>query len=155
MSKAIKILVISDSHGRYAPMNRAILTENPDLLLHLGDGAYDMYRARSVFPAVAAIGVRGNCDVGSDEPAARTLDLGNVKIHIAHGHLYGVKSGYDTAAEAANREGADILCFGHTHNPVYELRGALQILNPGSIYDGHYAVIEIKDGKAFCRLKSI
>jgi putative phosphoesterase len=136
-------------------MNRAILIENPDLLLHLGDGAYDMYRARNEFPAVAAIGVRGNCDVGSDGPAARTLDLGGVKIHMAHGHLYGVKSGYDTAEAAANREGADILLFGHTHRPLYEMRGALQILNPGSLYGGHYAVIEIKDGKAFCRLKNI
>jgi putative phosphoesterase len=136
-------------------MNRVVLIEKPDLLLHLGDGAYDMYRARSEFPAAQAIGVRGNCDVCSEEPAARTLDFDGVKIHMAHGHLYGVKSGYDTAIDAANREGADILLFGHTHNPVYEMRGDLQILNPGSLFDGQYAVIEIKDGKTFCRLKSI
>lgn len=155
MSKAIKILVISDSHGRYAPLNRAILIENPDLLICLGDGVYEMYRARSEFPAVAAFGVRGNCDVGSDEPASRTLGLGGFKIHMAHGHLYGVKSGYDTAIDSARREYADFLLFGHTHKPMYEMRDALQIINPGSLYDGHYALLEIKDGKTFCRLKTV
>lgn len=134
-------------------MNRAILIENPDFLVHLGDGVYDLYRARIEFPGITAVGVKGNCDFGSDEPTARTLTLEGVKIHMAHGHLYGVKTGYDTAVTAANRECADILLFGHTHSPLYEMRGDLQLLNPGSINDSHYAIIEIKDGKTFCRLK--
>jgi putative phosphoesterase len=151
---AIKILIFSDSHGKSTLMNKAILIEKPDLLLHLGDGIFDMHKVQTEFTGVAAAAVKGNCDIAVNEPEKRTLNLDGIKIYMTHGHIYGVKSGYDTLIEAAKKEGADILLFGHTHVPFYEMKGALHILNPGSLFNGSYGLIEIIKGEIHCRLKS-
>ncbi len=136
-------------------MSRAILIEKPDLLLHLGDGIFDLYRLRTDFPGIPAAGVRGNCDAGSNEPDSRSLTLDGLKILMTHGHIYGVKTGLKNAVEAAREASSDVLLFGHTHRPVYEMSGSLHIMNPGSVFDGSYGSIEINDGDVFCRLKSI
>ena len=154
VNEAIKILVFSDSHGKSSHMSNAILKEKPDLLLFMGDGLYDLYRMQTEF-ALPATGVKGNCDMGVSEQTSRTLNIDGMKIYMTHGHIYGVKSGYDTVIDAAKSAGADVLLFGHTHHAVYEMSGALHVLNPGSIFDGNYGLIEIKDSKPFCRLKSV
>ncbi len=136
-------------------MRRAVLAERPDLVLYLGDGIFDMYRIQADFPGIQAAGVRGNCDAGSNEPETRSLTLEGLKIFMTHGHIYGVKTGYGKAIEAAREASADILLFGHTHRPVYEMNGLMHIMNPGSVFDGCYGSLELNQGGVFCRLKSL
>lgn len=154
MNEATKILILSDSHGRYEFINLAILKESPDMILHLGDGIFDLARIRSDV-SVPAIGVKGNCDFGTEEQAIRVMDIEGVKIYMTHGHIYDVKHGYATAIDAAKEVSADILLFGHTHKAIYEMSGRMHVMNPGSIREGCYATIEIKNGTPMCRLKNM
>lgn len=146
----MKILVLSDSHGDASAVESAVLLERPDAALHLGDGASDMACAGVQYAAV-----RGNCDFRAELPDKRVLTLGGVKLFMTHGHMYGVKQGYMAAVMAAREAGADVLLFGHTHFPMYDMCGALHVLNPGSVRQGRYAVLEAADGRISCRLKSM
>jgi len=133
-------------------MKLAVLKERPNLIIHLGDGAFDLRRLQSEYPETPALGVKGNCDIGINEDTSRTITLEGVKIFMAHGHIYGVKQGYDTALDVAKNAGARLLLVGHTHRPVYELVSGIHLLNPGSIADGCYAVAEPDNGAINCRL---
>ena len=55
---------------------------------------------------------------------------------------------------AAREAGADILLFGHTHEPLCDFYDGLWILNPGSCRGGFrptYGVISLTEGKTYCR----
>jgi putative phosphoesterase len=148
-------LIFSDSHGKFERMKLAVLKERPNLIIHLGDGAFDLRRLKGEFPEIPTLGVRGNCDIGLNEDSSRTVTLEGVKILMTHGHIYGVKQGYATAIEAAKNAGADLLLFGHTHRAEYMMAAGLHLLNPGSIMSGEYAVAELKDGRLSCKLETI
>lgn len=148
-------MIISDSHGKFERMRPAVLKERPNLIIHLGDGASDLRRLQGEFPEIPTLSVKGNCDFGADAADSKTITLEGVKIFLTHGHIYGVKCGYVKAIAAAKNAAADILLFGHTHRAEYSMASGLQLLNPGSIADGRYAIAQIKDGKASCRLNNI
>ena len=64
-------------------------------------------------------------------------------------------AGYTAAIYAARECGADILLFGHTHQPFHDRRGKCTFLNPGSIGAFHgasFAVLDIGDGRLSARL---
>ena len=64
-----------------------------------------------------------------------------------------------TAPDAAQEEGAQIAMFGHTHQPIYEQVGGVQVLNPGSSGKGRnptWAIVEIFDnGGIICSIKEL
>ena len=64
----------------------------------------------------------------------------------AHGHAEHVKYGTDELICRARQEGADIVLYGHTHSGVTAYDDGLYIMNPGSIRDGHYGMIDIVPG---------
>lgn len=165
----MKILVISDSHGRDDRLGRVMdMHKNADALIFLGDGINDLVRADAELYGFTVYAVSGNCDglfsfLGSKYPTELTLNLGGVRILAMHGHTRSVKSGIDGAMLAAEQKEADILLFGHTHSPInkyfpegreYEygkLSKPLYVFNPGSLQrseDGraHFGLIQIKDG---------
>lgn len=153
----MKILVVSDSHGRYDRLRLlASMHTDADEILFLGDGARDTYALGE-----RAICVRGNCDAFSfvDVPSERMLCFGDFKILMMHGHEQLVKSGIDRALGYAYSKGADILLFGHTHKrcekyyPVgsqvgeVALERPMYVFNPGSVGDaGSFGLIEIRNG---------
>ena len=58
-----KLLVLSDSHGGRAAIERVLLKENAniDALVFLGDGLRDLEQALTPYPRLRAY-VAGNCD---------------------------------------------------------------------------------------------
>ena len=54
-------------------------------------------------------------------------------IFLTHGHRYGVKLGRQELAAAADRLGAKIAVYGHTHIPLVEERYGVITLCPGSV----------------------
>ena len=82
-------------------------------------------------------------------------ELGGVRLFLTHGHLFGVKSGMSRLKLEADRVGADIALFGHTHRPFLEEDGGVWYMNPGAARDGRYGVIEMKDGAFTCELKEL
>ena len=83
----------------------------------------------------------------------RLTELGGVRILMMHGHTRHVKSGPMAAMYAARECGADILLFGHTHQPLVDRSGDFWVMNPGCIGPSvrrTYGVITLEDGKVDC-----
>ena len=133
--RRMKFIVFSDSHGDVDHMIRAVRLENPALCFFLGDGEYDLTRLQRRFPSLPVNAVRGNCDLRSTLPRALTCAAGGVRIFATHGHLFGVKHDpiYRELCEAALEADADVVLFGHTHEPFRDRTMGMELLNPGSI----------------------
>ncbi len=144
------ILVLSDSHGDLASMERAVEQTAPRMIFHLGDCWRDAERLQTRYPAIPLCQVPGNCDCRPGEPTERLLCLEDKRILLCHGHTYGVKQSLLSAGYAAQEQDLDLFLFGHTHRPLLDLRGKTLFLNPGSIGRGAvptYAVVTLSGGK--------
>ena len=153
----MKVLVFSDSHRALGDMRRAVETEAPDYVIHLGDYAEDARLLGQEYPSLAIACVPGNCDgFFSTEPLQKLVKYGGVSVLMSHGHIWNVKHSPDAAIAAARRCRADVVMFGHTHVPLCrQEEDGLWVLNPGSIRDrGSYAVLE-PGNDPLCRLEQI
>ena len=160
----MKLLIVSDSHGRYDRLSRLLdMHSDADALIFLGDGLRDLDRADAYVRGMSVISVRGNCDgisfLGNDSPEEHTQTLGGYKIFMLHGHTRGVKHGMERAILAAIEREADILLYGHTHIPeekyvpegeeLLSPKKPIRVFNPGSLGasgdgKGHFGLIQIK-----------
>lgn len=160
----MKFIVISDSHGRYERITRVMdMHRDADALIFLGDGISDLERAQAYTRGMTVFAVRGNCDSFSpvlrDAPENELLlNFEGYRLFLLHGHTRGVKYSLSNAVCAAAEREADILLFGHTHEPIEKympeddscLRSKpLRVFNPGSLgasCDGyaHFGIIDIR-----------
>ena len=150
----MKLLILSDSHGDSTGMCRAVETERPDYVIHLGDHASDARDLSRMFPMVPVAFVRGNCDFYEDTPEERLVDYDGVRVFMTHGHRQGVKSGLLRFEVTAREKNADVALFGHTHCAYCEQYNGLWLVNPGSCRGSHAscAVVEIQAGTPSCRI---
>ncbi len=159
-----RILVVSDSHGGKVMFASIIMKfgKDADALCFCGDGIPDLLGmledslsreelSRNIPPVIAF--VQGNGDHSSytlltDErvpvsvPILQTITAAGKKILIAHGHRYNVYIGTKELKADAEKLGADIVFYGHTHiaNALIKTkRGGAQgtkqkiaLINPGS-----------------------
>lgn len=149
-----KLLVLSDSHGGRAAIERVLLKENAniDALVFLGDGLRDLEQALTPYPRLRAYSVAGNCDYGALEPMDGLTAFDQTIVFYTHGHMYGVKYDLDTLADAAAARGAEVALFGHTHKPIALQKNGVFLFNPGSCgrcYTGPntYGVMLLDKGK--------
>lgn len=146
----MKILVLSDSHRSMAGIYSAIDTVQPDHVIHLGDLMEDAEYTVQVYPTLPICMVPGNCDGWTNADCVKQIKLGGQSILLSHGHLWGVKSGYDQALAQARAAKADILLFGHTHQALCcQMEDGLWVLNPGSSRST-YGLITLEEGKVSC-----
>lgn len=126
-----------------------------DMMIHLGDFQTDPERITRLVDCPVEM-VRGNSDLYSGLPGAKLLEIGPHKAFLTHGHLYGGRYGIPQMKEIAKENGADIVMFGHIHEPLLEQEDGMTVLNPGSIsqprQEGHrptYMVMTVEeDGSA-------
>ena len=146
----MKLIVFSDSHRELSNMRQVIAREKPDYVFHLGDHDADAEEVELENPLLPLVAVRGNCDGWSDTPVTRTVTLDGIRFFLCHGHTLGVKGNLLRASLAAREQKADVLLFGHTHQPCREKQPfGLRLLNPGSCgYDRPtYGYFIIEHGK--------
>ena len=152
----IKLLIFSDSHGAVAPMLDLTEQERPDEILHLGDHLRDAETLSFAFPEIPVVMLPGNCDGWTRKPDRLLLEREGVKLLLAHGHQWRVKSGLALALNAARQEGADVLLYGHTHQAVCQREGELWVMNPGTVggcrASASYGVLVIEGGVPQCRI---
>lgn len=129
----MKLLVLSDSHGRIERCVEVIERERPQMLLHLGDLVRDAERLSQLFPQIPLRAVRGNGDFSSGAPERSVVEVEGVKLFLCHGHTLGVRQGTDLLLRTALARGVQMALFGHTHRGLCELREGVWILNPGSL----------------------
>lgn len=149
----MKVLIVSDTHGREQNLAEALEQTGPiDQLIHLGDVEGGAEHIREFAGDAPAAIIAGNNDFFCDLPNERIFTLGGHRIFMTHGHGYFVHSGTLYLKREARKKGADIVMFGHTHKPYMEEDNELLVLNPGSLslprQEGHrptYIVMEIAD----------
>lgn len=140
----MRILVISDSHGHSQNVSWAIEQESAaKYIVHLGDGERDMEPHLFAYPNKTIIQIGGNCDYSSFNPSSQLFIAEGKRIFATHGHPYYVKSGLTSLYFAAKEKDAELVLYGHTHNPHLEIYNGLTFLNPGSLADGNYATVDI------------
>ena len=147
--RTISFLVLSDTHGRADRVREvACRTRGVDRILFLGDGLRDL-SVLAPEDEAGLLAVKGNCDgfsiFADGLPEERFFPTHTYHILMMHGHTHGVKSGWERAAAYAASRGADVLLFGHTHEPLslylpegttvgdVVLSRPLHVFNPGSL----------------------
>jgi uncharacterized protein len=144
----MKVLIISDSHGRAKRLNEIVDRVKADHVIHCGD----FCTGRSELPSVPLTVVRGNCD-WEEVSEEEIFEADSLCFFVTHGHRYRVKESLLPIKYRAQEAGAQIACFGHSHFPVCEKEDGVLLINPGSITQPRgftvptYAVLETKDGK--------
>ena len=152
----MKAVVFSDSHGRARTMRLALLRHrDADICFFLGDGLKDLEKVALDFPNITFLSVAGNCDWYADGVEREALFvMEGRRVLYLHGHTVGVKGGIGAAIAMARRLDADILLYGHTHDPyegcLTDGEKPLYVMNPGSVgepYDGraHYGILDVRD----------
>ena len=130
--REIRVGLISDTHGLFRPRVKERFA-GVAFIVHAGDvgRAALLDDLRAIAPVEA---VFGNVDDPHNPALAahRTLAVGDLTLHVSHGH----ELGRPTPAALAARYDADILVFGHTHRAVVTRvsRGssAVLVVNPGA-----------------------
>lgn len=129
----MRILVISDSHGRNDDVTGVIAqVGHIDMLIHCGDVERGDDYIRSLVDCPVHM-VAGNNDYDLDLPAMDIFQIGDYKVMVTHGHRFYVNRGVQRLKDYAQQNGIDIVMFGHTHVPFIEIGEDMTILNPGSL----------------------
>jgi putative phosphoesterase len=161
----MKVGIVSDTHlprfGRALPgaLRDGLLNERVALIVHLGD--FTGPEVPALFEALAPLeAVAGN----NDPPELvdrfgwrKIVTVGGIRLGLVHGdgrHGTTRSRSLDTFAE----DRVDVVCFGHSHQPLCERHESVWIVNPGSPTDKRaqprysYAILEIERGHIRPRL---
>ena len=129
----MKILIVSDTHGKHRSYDKVIEREGKiDMLLHMGDVEGGELYIEGTAGCPVHI-VAGNCDFFSELPGEEEVQIGKYKIFMTHGHGYYVSMDTRRLKEEAMKRGAQIALYGHTHKPDIDLEGDVMVVNPGSL----------------------
>lgn len=125
--EAIIIGLVSDTHGLIREDLFDAL-QGVSRILHAGDvgGSAVLHVLRQIAPVDA---VYGNVDPPGPPLEARfVFDAGGLTFHVSHGH----ELGRPTPHGLLTRYAADVIVFGHTHQPLVHREGARLVVNPGA-----------------------
>lgn len=144
----MKLLLMSDSHllgGLQTVVNR----EKADINLHMGDSQLQIDN-----PELSSFdyAVRGNCDFAK-LPELEMFELEAKTWLLIHGDQVSHSNDLESIAKHAETFKCDVICYGHTHVPIYSQVRGITILNPGSFarsrstYPNSYMTVEITGDK--------
>jgi uncharacterized protein len=137
----MKLLVTSDVHGDLKTLE-AIIRRHPDVDMHIDAG--DICLPETAIARFPMAGVKGNNDFGSTLPLMRTIEVGDLRIFLSHGHIEHVKFSLERLAVKAGLHEAELAIFGHTHKKHLSTINGITLLNPGAVSGkgGSYAIYE-------------
>ena len=145
-----RIGLISDTHGLVRPEVHGALAA-VEMILHAGDvGGDEVLDELSTIAPVHA--VSGNIDPPGNRRLHQALDIvvGGFTIHVSHGHELGVPKP-EKLLMAYN---AQVIVFGHTHEPLVVRADGRLVVNPGAAGAARFdlkpsvAILEITSGSA-------
>jgi uncharacterized protein len=117
--------VISDTHGLMRP-EALVALQGSDLIIHAGDvGNPDVIKTLTGIAPTRV--VRGNVDTrgwAAILPMTELVDIGERRFHVLHEIS---QLDFDPADA-----GVAAVVFGHSHQPLIEMRQGVLFLNPGS-----------------------
>ena len=135
----MRIGIISDTHiprrGNTLPQFVLEAFSNVDMILHAGD-INDWSVLRELNELAPTTAIAGN----TDSPAMAdilgqkiTLELDGFQVGLTHGHLGRGKTTPERALHTF--PDADVIVFGHSHQPYNKDHNGQLLLNPGSATD--------------------
>ncbi|MDQ0188280.1 metallophosphoesterase [Alicyclobacillus cycloheptanicus] len=130
----MRLCLVSDTHRFRHELLMAVKAAQPvDAVIHAGDETADAaWLAERVRWPV--LGVAGNWDSASDHfPEERVLTSFGPVLLVTHGHRDRVKGGLADLRARADRTGAQIVVFGHTHRAMAVFEDGVLFVNPGSL----------------------
>jgi putative phosphoesterase len=140
---ATRVVLVGDTHlprfGRQLPAPLVEGLADASLILHAGDiterFVLDLLARHAPVHAVA-----GNNDGPELLDALgwrRIVEVEGVRIGVTHGHHGGGRSTPERARLTFARDDppVDVICFGHSHQPMIERIAGQWLLNPGSPTD--------------------
>lgn len=130
----MRILVISDTHGRRSEMEQLLsmpVARTADWLVHCGDIGQDEMWLRRAFSGAVSI-VAGNNDFFTDLPKQIVVERDGHRFLVLHGHRQ-VYGGLGRFLYMAQENDCDVVMFGHTHAPLVESEAGVTFVNPGSL----------------------
>lgn len=145
MSGAMKIGIVSDSHGKVDRLRRALeelARREAERIVHCGDigsaGCLDVLAGCGV----ESYAVAGNLDRAPDDLAERARRLG---VHFSTDTILVPLGGGDYLAATHGNNAAALtqlitsgryryVCHGHTHRQRDERLGEVHVINPGALY---------------------
>ena len=120
--------LISDTHGLVrADVHTALA--GVELILHAGDvGGDEILDELTLIAPVLA--VYGNTDAPGDPRLAESIErtIGGVRIHVSHGH----ELGSPTTKKLLEHYAAEVIVYGHTHQPLVAHAVGRLVVNPGA-----------------------
>lgn len=129
--------LVSDTHNGLHPQALAAL-RGVELILHAGDmGPAAVLRSLATIAPVR--GVRGDRDRAARADLAVRIDerIEQVHVVVTHGHLLGQPTPPRLVSAFLH---ADVIVFGHTHEPLLTRAARRIIVNPGSAGPRHGVV---------------
>jgi putative phosphoesterase len=154
----VKLLVFADSHTDVATMLAITKAECPDTILHLGDHIMDGMELKNNCNVPVYL-VKGNTDKAGDDIFELFLTFENTAVYMTHGHLF---NGYEELTAKGIETGANIVLFGHTHQPYLCFENGVWLMNPGRVgcisskrVHPTYGVIHITDGRVRCEIAEV
>jgi putative phosphoesterase len=161
----MKVGIVADTHlprfGRQLPaaLRDGFRDERVRLIVHLGD--FTGPEIPALFEALAPLeAVAGNNDpppVVARFRLRKIVTVAGVRLGLVHGDGRGGTTVSRSIAAFAG-EDVDVICFGHSHQPLCERRNSIWLINPGSPTDKRaqprysYALLEIDRGRLRPRL---
>lgn len=127
----MKALIISDSHRDQAILEQLTtkFAGQVDIMIHCGDSELPSDQVKNM----GLISVRGNNDDDKNYPFEEVIEKDKVKFLVVHGHLDQVVSSLTPLMLKAQSIGANIVCYGHTHQLAVTVEKGILFINPGSI----------------------
>jgi putative phosphoesterase len=105
------------------------------LIVHLGDftGADIPELFEALGPLEAVAGNNDPPELVARFGRRKVLPVGGIRLGLVHGDgPRGTTIDRSVGAFAKN-EAVDVICFGHSHQPLCERRGATWLVNPGRL----------------------
>lgn len=131
----MKVLIVSDTHRKDENLQKVIAENGPfDMLIHLGDSEGSEEKITSWAGKDCTLHmVLGNNDFFSNLDRELEVRIGKYRVLLTHGHYYNVSLGVERLEEEARERNVDMVMYGHTHRPFYQVNKGIYILNPGSL----------------------
>lgn len=157
----MKVVVVSDTHGYNGNLIKVIEKEKPfDLLVHCGDLSMDIEELMG-FVDCPVYACAGNNDFFYNLKQEEMFQIYDKTVLLVHGHRQGVYNGVTNLLYKAIEKNAEIVMFGHTHEPFIDKIDGVTFINPGSLtYPRQerrietYAILELSpDGNMTTELK--
>jgi hypothetical protein len=128
----MRIGIVSDTHDRVLPGLHAALA-GVDEILHAGDIATSeaLAEIETIAPVIAVAGNMDDPALAHGLPMETLLDRDGVRIALLHGHRAGHAS-VDDLVYRYDGSGADLVVWGHIHEPVSRRVNGVTYFNPGT-----------------------